>query len=387
VTAANAEATAGRDGRAEPYASFWQAGFEGADHINGSAEPLCMNSATGHIAHARGDYARLAKLHLRTARESAGWRSVERGGRFDFSSIRYREQCARDSGVQLLWTLFHYGVPDGLDIFSDGFVARFADYCHAFARCLKPFYAGPRPPVYTPINEISFLSWAVCETGLIHPHRGERPADGYQLKKHLVRATIAACDAIREADPRARILAVDPLIHVVAGERDQRDEAALQNEYQFQAWDMLAGRLEPQLGGGARYLDLIGVNYYPHNQWEAVSRRTLPWPHDPRRTSLSALLMQVYRRYGRPITISETSHVGEDRAAWIGEVAGQVRAAQERGADIRGICLYPAIDRPDWERPDEWHRSGLWHVHERRLRRRLNISYAHALHRAQHITS
>jgi beta-glucosidase/6-phospho-beta-glucosidase/beta-galactosidase len=227
----------------------------------------------------------------------------------------------------------------------------------------------------------------VCETGLIHPHRGERPADGYELKKHLVRATIAACDAIREADPRARILAVDPLIHVVAGERDQRDEAALQNEYQFQAWDMLAGRLEPQLGGGARYLDLIGVNYYPHNQWEAVSRRTLPWPHDPRRTSLSALLMQVYRRYGRPITISETSHVGEDRAAWIGEVAGQVRAAQERGADIRGICLYPAIDRPDWERPDVWHRSGLWHVHERRLRRRLNISYAHALHRAQHITS
>ena len=30
---------------------------------------------------------------------------------------------------------------------------------------------------------------------------------------------------------------------------------------------MLCGRLWPELGGGERYLDIIGVNFYPHNQW------------------------------------------------------------------------------------------------------------------------
>ena len=30
---------------------------------------------------------------------------------------------------------------------------------------------------------------------------------------------------------------------------------------------MLCGRQAPELGGDPRYLDVIGVNYYPWNQW------------------------------------------------------------------------------------------------------------------------
>ena len=29
---------------------------------------------------------------------------------------------------------------------------------------------------------------------------------------------------------------------------------------------------------------------------------------------------------------------------------------------IDGVCLYPIIDRPDWENPMHWHKSGLWDV-------------------------
>ena len=35
----------------------------------------------------------------------------------------------------------------------------------------------------------------------------------------------------------------------------------------FEAWDMLSGRVQPELGGDERYLDVIGVNYYDRNQW------------------------------------------------------------------------------------------------------------------------
>jgi UDP-galactopyranose mutase len=364
------------------FAGFWQAGFEGADHVNGSARPLCMTDLTGHVRHAREDYRRLVERGIRTVRESAGWRECAHGGGFDFSSVGYRELCARQAGIQIAWTFFHYGVPDGLDLFDDAFVPRFADYCGALARYLAPFRRHGNavgPPVYTPINEISFLTWAACETGLLHPHRGDRAHDGYALKQRMVRASIAGCEAIWAEEPDARILLVDPLIHVVPEDGEQDELARSHNEYQYQAWDMLCGRLEPQLGGHPRYLDLVGVNYYPYNQWLAVSRAPLRWPDDPRRRPLASLLLDVHRRYGRPIVLSETSHDGEERGAWLIDVALRASEARSAGARIDGICLYPAIDRPDWESPEHWHQSGLWRVNPNHLGRSLDQAYAQAL--------
>lgn len=368
-----------------PYLTFWQGGFEGADHVNGSAKALCMNSMTDHYRQAPADYGRLAIHGLRTVRESASWRQIDRKGRFDFRRVDALSRCAKERGIQILWTCFHYGHPSDVDLFSESFPHRFADYCGALAHVVKRHQVGGRAAIYTPVNEISFLAWAVCETGLIHPHLGTRPEDGYALKKQLVRAAILAADAIRQADPTARILAVDPLVHAAAAVAEEYEVAARLNSFQYQAWDMLAGRLEPQLGGSPAYLDLIGVNYYPSNQWDFASRTMLDWPVHPRRRALSDMLIDLHRRYRRPITISETSHTGPARAPWIEEVAEQARRAMDAGAEIQGICLYPILDRPDWEQPSHWHASGLWRVHPRRFNRRLDLVYAGALARARAI--
>ncbi|RZA31461.1 MAG: hypothetical protein EOP92_31085 [Lysobacteraceae bacterium] len=146
---------------------------------------------------------------------------------------------------------------------------------------------------------------------------------------------------------------------------------------------MLAGALEPQLGGSPSCLDLVGANYYPSNQWDFSSRQMLDWPDHPRRRPLAGMLLELHHRYGRPITLSETSHTGPARAPWVEEVALQAQSALHAGACIQGICLYPAIDRPDWEQPARWHRSGLWHVHPRRFRRRIDTAYARALEKAR----
>jgi beta-glucosidase/6-phospho-beta-glucosidase/beta-galactosidase len=287
-------------------------------------------------------------------------------------------EAARQHNVQVIWTVFHYGYPDDLDIFSHSFVDRFARYCRALAQFVRNH--SERVPFYTPINEISFLAWAAGDVGYIHPFGVGR---GIELKRQLIRAAIAGIEAIWQADPRARIVQVEPVIHVMAP-RDRPDlaeRAAEQRASQFEAWDMISGQMEPGLGGQPKYLDVMGLNYYHSNQWEHPDRR-LPWeaqPRDERWLPLHRLLAEMYNRYRRPLFIGETSHFGAGRGPWLREIVDEVSQAMRMGVPMEGITLYPIIDRPDWDNLEHWHNSGLWDLlpdADGRLRRVLNEEYA-----------
>ena len=389
-----------------PYRSFWMAGFEGADHRNAHGIPLDLVRANGHLEHLDDDYRRLAALGLRTVRESVGWRVSEPHGiacgaspsRFDFSrALRFAEVADRH-GLQLLWTLMHYGRPDDVDLFADDFADRLADFAAAAARALRG--TAGEVAVYTPVNEISFLAWAISETQIIHPYKREIDARnrdggahrdvGWEAKWRLVRGALRAIEAIRAEDPSARVLHVEPLIHIApprhAPELAWRaDEIA---EYQWQAWDMLAGRLFPELGGSIESLDLLGVNYYHNCQWE-LGAGWLEWcDDDPRRVTLSSLLRKAARRYARPLIVAETSHIGSGRARWMADIGRELERARSAGVAVVGACLYPAVDRPDWNDAQHWHNSGLWDVvvdpaDRAFLQRRLHAGYARRLRRAQ----
>ncbi|HRC76250.1 MAG TPA: hypothetical protein PLO33_11265, partial [Kouleothrix sp.] len=156
--------------------------------------------------------------------------------------------------------------------------------------------------------------------------------------------------------------------------------------------DMLAGRAHPDLGGAPRYLDVMGLNFYHANQWEHPgddAEARLRWedtPRDKRWVPLHQLLAEVYERYRRPLFISETSHFGIGRGPWIAEIAAEVQLARAAGTPIEGICIYPILDRPDWDNLEHWHNSGLWDLRpdaNGRLERVLDRAYAAELRRAQ----
>ncbi|MRV73753.1 NAD(P)-binding protein [Duganella sp. FT92W] len=379
---------------APPFASFWQAGYEGADHVNHAGRPQDMNLVTGHLERAREDYERLAEFGIRTVRESIGWRLVERNGVFDFSVIEDRARAAQELGLQVCWTFCHYGLPDDIDLYAPEFITRFARYCRAAAEFLAP-YVGDTP-VYSPINEISFMCWGLSVHMFRHKNM-DHPDPGEEGKRQLVRATIAGCDAIREVAPGARILQCDPVIHVVAplDHPEWAGQAAGWRASQFDAWDMLCGARAPELGGAPKYLDIIGCNYYHSNQWESGTNDRLWWHLDhPRREPLHQIMEELWQRYQRPLLLAETSHVGSGRGVWIRECAEQAAMSIERGVDFRGICLYPVVDRPDWDNPAHWHRSGLWDL-ECGIQGPPNVSldrvtvapYATALKQAQRLTA
>ena len=78
-------------------------------------------------------------------------------------------------------------------------------------------------------------------------------------------------------------------------------------------------------------------------------------------------------------------HRAERALEALRQMAAPVAHAIRDGVPIDGVCLFPVIDRPDWEDANHWHNSGLWDM-ERcgdRLERVLNEPYAMALRAAQ----
>jgi beta-glucosidase/6-phospho-beta-glucosidase/beta-galactosidase len=326
------------------FKSFFLGGFECSTHRLHSGRRLDVVHSTRHDELAANDYRLLQQFGIKTARDALRWHLIEQTpGTYDFSSATAMLRAGRDTGMQIIWDLWHYGWPDDIDIFSAAFVDRFAAFAGEAAARISEYSEAP---LISPVNEISFFSWAGGEGGIFNPfakHRGD------EMKRQLVRATIAGVDAIRRVNPAIRIFQIDPIINVLpktGSEADARNAEAYRCS-QFEAWDMILGRAQPELGGGEDLIDVIGVNYYIHNQfvWGGGSIG----PADPRYRHVSVMLQEVYERYRRPLFVAETGIEDETRPAWLRYICKEVFTALEAGVPVEGICLYPVVNHPGWD--------------------------------------
>lgn len=339
-------------------------GFECADIINNRGNRIDMLAETDHAAQAAKDYQHLGAMGITTVREGIRWSVVERTpGAYDFSEVKERLIAGQEAGIQQLWDICHFGYPDGLVPTHPQFSERLAAVCKAFTQLYRSYTEDPL--IITPINEISFISWLGGEA------RGTIPFainSGFDIKYFLCRAFINAVKAIKEIDPAAQIMMVEPLIRIHPKEgADACADVIGHHEAQFQAMDMVTGRLCPELGGNPDYLNFAGFNYYYNNQWEHRGH-VLGWCHLKRRSPFAHLLMEAYQRYKKPVVLSETGHFGEDKAAWMQLITHDCMEAMENGVDLKGICIYPVIDRPDWDTPEQLIPCGIWTYDQKKQR-------------------
>jgi beta-glucosidase/6-phospho-beta-glucosidase/beta-galactosidase len=361
------------------FESFFLGGFECSTHRLRNGKRLDEIAATRHDTLAREDYLRLQQQGLRAAREGLRWHLIEpRPGEYDFSSVLGMLSAARQTGMQVIWDLWHYGWPHWLDIFEPRFVDAFAKLAREFAGVLAN--ETDQIPIISPINEISFFSWAAGETACMNPYAQGR---GNELKEQLVTAAIAAAEALWEINPKTRITQIDPVINVLPGDPSdavQRQEAEAYRLSQYEAWDMLAGRLKPELGGAEKYLDIIGINYYVHNQW--ILGGSFIDQHNPRYRHFRDIVKEVYGRYQRPLFVAETGIENEARPAWLRYIGSEVRAAIKDGTPVEGICLYPVVNHPGWEDDRHCH-NGLWDYANEAGEREIYLPLAQELSRQQ----
>ena len=337
------------------FLSFLQGGVESSTHRRLDGLRLDIVHATRHDEFALSDYRLLSHFGLRTVRESARWHLIEQTkGIYDFRSLTPVLDAAAQTDSEVILDLLHFGWPDHVDCLSEQFPHEFARFARAVAKYLG---SRPEPLKYVAaINEISFLSWAGGAAGCLNPCRMDC---AQQFKRNLVRAAVLASEVLLSELPGVRLIAPEPVIHIVANSTREDDLRRTQNHLraQYEAWDMLSGRLDPELGGKAEYLDILGVNFYDRNQWVHDGARLNPG--DPQYRPFRDMLQEVWTRYQRPLFVSETGAEDDRRADWFNYVCEEVYQAIAAGVPVKGICLYPILNHPGWDDDRHCH-NGLF---------------------------
>lgn len=326
------------------FDSFLQAGFECSSHRRRDGVRLDLIRATGHDRHVLRDYQLCSELGFRTLRDGLRWHLIEKApGQYDWSSWMPALEAAEQVGMQVIWDLFHYGSPDHVDQAAADFPDRFTEFALAAIELQQS--VSSRPPLVCPLNEINFMSWAIEVE--YFPRVGPKKVGWF--KRQLVRTAITAARAIRQRWPESTLVWAEPLVHIAPRDRRRPEIRAAEQvrQGQFESYDWIIGRAEPEFGGDPSFVDAIGVNFYPHNQWY-YRGPTIPMGHHEYRP-LADMLLEVSERYKKPILLSETGAEGTGKPSWLHYVCSEVRDAMDRGADIRGICWYPITAYPGWD--------------------------------------
>jgi beta-glucosidase/6-phospho-beta-glucosidase/beta-galactosidase len=344
------------------FPTFFLSGFECSTFVWKDQGRRDLSEETRHRAHADEDYRFLRSLGIAVAREGIPWPMVDKGGGvYDFSAIDAFLDAQRRHAIQPIWDLCHYGYPDDADPFGEDFAPRFAAYAEAAARYVTE-RGNHAPPFFTPTNEPTFFGYMAGEWGWAAPFGKDRETRR-RLTLAMARADIAGVKAIRGVAPDARMVHIDPLIWVVPP-RDRPDlaEAAHRESYDdaYLAWDAIAGLRYPELSGSSEILDIIGFNNYSFGQMEyrEGGPHAALEPGDERIRPLCDLIEEGWRRYRRPCIVAETSGLKGGRPDWLNDVVGESLAAVNRGVDLHGVCLFPAVDMPDWH-SGEWLHNGI----------------------------
>lgn len=343
------------------FPTFFLSGFECSTFDWKDQGRRNLVEETRHREHADWDYGFLASLGIAVAREGIPWPLVDQGGgRYDFSYIDPFIEAMNRHKVLPVWDLCHYGYPDRRDPFGEDFADCFEAYARAAAAYVLPKTRGPH--FFTPMNEITFFGFMAGEWGWCAPF-GDSKAKNHALRRACCAADLRAVKVIRELDPEARMIHIDPLVNIVApNDRPDLRETARHETFEdtFHAWDILAGMKHPEFGGSPEGLDILGVNCYSFGQMEYREHgphKSLD-PDDPRILPLCALLKYAHERYGRPMIIAESSGLEDGREDWLRDVTEEALAAVRQGLDLHGVCLFPAVDMPDWHN-GKWVNNGL----------------------------
>ena len=323
-----------------------------------------------HYEHWREDLRLAERCGLRALRWGVPWYRVEpRPGTFDW---RWCDEVVdflcEETSLTPIVDLVHFGCPFWLrrEFASEDYPAAVSGYATAFTER----YRG-RLKYYTPLNEPLVNALMCGKRGTWPPYlRGDT---GYiRIMLQIAKGIQRTVSSVRAADANAVFVHVEATGLSRAARQDLEVLAAEDQRRGFLCFDLLTGRVGPghplfswlvrngaspddlaQIGAAPVPIDVMGMNFYP--QWSTkqlyLKHGKLAYrsaEHDG--PGFQSLIEDYYRRYGRPIMITETSAAGPDeiRENWLDESVKAIRALRSRGVPVVGYTWFPLFTMIDW---------------------------------------
>ena len=347
-----------------------------------------------------GDLDRVAALGIRTLRYPVLWERCAEGPAWcGWEWHDERMGRLRDLGIAPIAGLVHHGSgPPGRDPLDAGWAEGLAEHA-ALAAARYPWVRD-----WTPVNEPLTTARFAALYGFWHPHAATEAA--FEAMVFIqCRAVLLCMRAIRERIPDARLVQTEdlgrtfstpPLAYQAAHENERRwlslDLLCGRVDRSHPAWDRFADLGFPpawidEFRGGGAAPNLLGINHYvtsdrfldhrtglypPRlrggNGRDAyvdteAARMDLPAPL----TGWEARLREAWRRYGRPMAVTEAHLACVDEAEsvrWLAEAWAAAHALRAEGADIRAVTAWSLFGAVDWDsmlRQSRGHyEAGVW---------------------------
>lgn len=330
------------------------------------------------------DMALITGLGLNAVRYPIVWERVapDAPDQRDWSWTDARLPLLRESGPRVIAGLIHHGSgPRYTGILSDDFAPGLADHARAVAQ------RYPWIEDWTPVNEPLTTARFTALYGLWHPHHRDERSFWLALLNQ-VDGIIQSMRAIREINPRARLIQTDDLGRTYATAQLEA-QAGYDNARRWMAWDLLCGHVGPAHSMWRRLCalgledrlrtildapcppDIIGINHYltsdrfldhrlqrypahiygrnPTRRFadtEAV--RVLQPPPD----GLKRAVLDAWERYGIPLAITEV-HNGctrEEQMRWFTEAWTMAHEVRQDGVDLRAVTCWSLFGSHGWNR-------------------------------------
>jgi beta-glucosidase/6-phospho-beta-glucosidase/beta-galactosidase len=309
-----------------------------------------------HVDRRCEDLDLLVASGVRRVRYPVRWHRVEEvPGELDWRETDEAMECLLSRGLQPIADLLHHtSHPAWLDFADPRFRPAFLAYVEAFAR------RYPWIESYTLFNEPFSTLYLSGKVGAWPPYYTD--VEGMvRLWKNVLPAWSEAGRMCKELLPNARHVHTDTCEH----HDGDTPMAELANDRRFAILDLLLGLdLNPDRpffremieAGGEELLsmtpghvDVVGLDYYAHNQWSRRADRDKFAPTD-NPLPLSKLIGQYWQRYQRPCLLGETNIRGtaSDRASWFKYTLEQCELAAVAGVPLEGHCWFPFVDSCDW---------------------------------------
>jgi dTDP-4-dehydrorhamnose reductase len=330
------------------------------------------------------DLDRFAAIGFRALRFPILWERTatnDEGTQFDWTWSDRRLERTRELKMRPIAGLVHHGSgPRLTNLLDPDFGARLAGY----ARQVAERY--PWIDDYTPVNEPLTTARFSALYGHWYPHACD-PLSFTRALFNQIKGVVLAMRAIREVNPRARLVQTEDLAKVYSTPA-LAYQAEFENQRRWITFDLLLGRVDSShpmwsyfrwAGVEAHEIewfrenncppDVLGLNYYVVGE-RFLDERVANYPGRPRgsngrhvyvdvsacRTVLpgiagaEGLLEEVWERYRRPLAVTEAhlSCTREEQMRWLMEIWNAARTLRDRGVDVRAVTLWSLLGAFDW---------------------------------------